>query len=341
MKSNRNISDKDWESVAKFLYDQNPEPAEDQTNFHPESILADDEQKQLKQIAKKIDLYYDLKKFPAEPVWEKVEQRIHSTGLKSTGIRKLYTNPLYRFAAAMVIGAALIFSGYLAFFSIPAGRTIVEVSAPAQSVNNVVLPDGTQVSLNSNTKLKYPKKFTGDRREVTIEGEAFFQVKPNKHKPFIIHAGDAQIKVLGTSFNVNAYPEAKKVEVIVETGRVQVTNNTLPTVQTNELILTPGDKGTLDYANHALSKTTNLDPNFLAWKTHDLYFKSTSLSEVIYNLEKTYKIKIRLADPKLNGLLLTAHFDNYPLDFVLKVIETTFNLEVKNENGQFIVKARS
>jgi ferric-dicitrate binding protein FerR (iron transport regulator) len=341
MKSNRHISDQDWEAVARLLYDQEGEQPEEQTNECPEGILMPGEQKELNQLVEKIDLYYRLKKFPSGQAWEKVERRIHNNPLRASGIRKLLAIPLFRFAAAVVVGAALLVAGYITFFSSPASPTLVEVSAPAQSVNSVVLPDGTEVNLNSNTHLSYPKKFAAGCREVTIAGEAFFEVKPDKHKPFIIHAGDAQIKVLGTSFNVNAYPEEKKIEVIVETGKVQVTNSTLPTIENHELILAPGDKGTLDCANHALLKTTNLNPNFLAWKTHDLYFKSTSLAEVISDLEKTYKIKIRLADPGLNGLLLTAHFNHYPLDFVLNVIETTFNLEVQYESGQYILKAKS
>jgi ferric-dicitrate binding protein FerR (iron transport regulator) len=90
-----------------------------------------------------------------------------------------------------------------------------------------------------------------------------------------------------------------------------------------------------------LLKTTNHDPNFLAWKTRSLIFKATSLVEVIKNLEEVYKVKIRLADPKLNGLLLTAQFNNYSLEFILEVIETTFQIEVQHVNGQYILKARS
>ena len=81
--------------------------------------------------------------------------------------------------------------------------------------------------------------------------------------------------------------------------------------------------------------------NFMAWKTHNLIFRATSLSEVIGNLEKVYKVNIRLGDPKLNGLLLTAHFNNYSLDFILKVIETTFKIETQKTNGQYILKAKS
>ena len=147
--------------------------------------------------------------------------------------------------------------------------------------------------------------------------------------------------MLGTSFNVSAYPRARLVEVIVETGKVQVSNKLNVTEQTDELIRDPGDKGTLVYSSNALLKTTNQNPNFMAWKTHNLIFRATSLNEVISNLEKVYKVNIRLADPKLNGLLLTAHFNDYPLDFILKVIETTFQMETQKIDGQYILKAKS
>jgi ferric-dicitrate binding protein FerR (iron transport regulator) len=218
---------------------------------------------------------------------------------------------------------------------------MLQVVATDKVLNTVALPDGTFVSLNSDTKISYPKKFSGKTREVSIEGEAFFEVKPDKNKPFIIHAGKAQIRVLGTSFSVSAYPATKQVEVIVQTGKVQVVNKTSEKQQTDELILTPGDKGTLVYASNTMQKTTNQDPNFIAWKTRNLTFKATSLHEVIENLEKVYKVNISLADPKLNELLLTAQFNDYSLDFILKVIENTFPIEVQEIDGQYVLKARS
>ena len=131
------------------------------------------------------------------------------------------------------------------------------------------------------------------------------------------------------------------MEVIVKTGKVQVLYNAAVAKQFNELILNPGDKGTLVYSSNALLKTTNENPNFIAWKTHDLIFRATSLGEVISNLENVYKVNIRLEDPKLNGLLLTAHFNNYSLDFILEVIETTFQMETEKIDGQYILKTKS
>lgn len=322
---------------------RNPEVAtEDNKSVVKEIFSSENEGEQLLKMTKQVDLYFDLKKYPVEPAWGKVESRIHnriSSG--NTIIRKFISNPMYRFAAAILIAAVLLVSGYEVFYNPSATEVMLELTTANKVLNTFTLPDGTLVTLNSDTKVFYPKKFGRKTREISIEGEAFFEVKPNKNKPFIIHAGKAQIKVVGTSFSVSAYPETKLVEVIVQTGKVQVMNKMAETLQTEELILTPGDKGTLVYESKTLQKTTNQDPNFLAWKTHNLIFKATSLREVIDNLEKVYKVNISLADPKLNELLLTAQFNNYPLDFILKVIETTFKIEAQEIDGQYFLKARS
>ncbi len=343
MKPNHNIEDEKWALLAMSIYDDDMKLTAGEKNKIAEELLTEkNEKEELLRIVEKVDLYFDLKKYPAEKALEKVQNKIRENSKRKSGkLRKLIANPFMRVAAAIIVAALLSIAGYEMVANKAASVRILEVSSVDQVVKSFKLPDGTLVSLNSNTKLKYPKRFGKDTREVTIEGEAFFEVKQNIHKPFIIHAGNAQIKVLGTSFNVSAYPRAKLVEVIVETGKVQVLNNLTKTNQISKLILNPGEKGTLVYSSNALLKTTNQDPNFMAWKTHNLIFRATSLSEVIGNLEKVYKVNIRLDDPKLNGLLLTAHFNDYPLEFILKVIETTFQMETQKIDGQYILKAKS
>jgi ferric-dicitrate binding protein FerR (iron transport regulator) len=342
MKENHNIEEK-WELLAKSIYDQDTQlTSEDQSSYMDEWPVDSKEKEQLLQMTKKVDLYFELKKYPSDIAWEKVQQQIHNKSKSNAyKVRRLIAQPFMRIAAALLVAALLTVAGYNLVSNWSASRQITASLAANQPVKTITLPDGTLVSLNSNTLLTYPKRFANSTREVTIEGEAFFEVTPNKEKPFIIHAGNAQIKVIGTSFNVNAYPDDKQVEVIVRTGKVQVVNKEAVSKQSDELILNPGDKGTLVYSSNALQKATNEDPNFLAWKTHDLIFRATSLGEVIRNLEKVYKVKIRLDDPHLNALLLTAHFHDYPLDFILKVIETTFQLETQKMDGQYILKAKS
>jgi ferric-dicitrate binding protein FerR (iron transport regulator) len=343
MKTNQHIEDKNWELLARSVYDKDSDVSADELKSAKEAVFSSESDgEQLHKLTQKVDLYFELNRYPVDEAWDKVENQIHRQSLIGNSIfRRLIASPVYRAVAAVFIGLILVVSGYLVVHQSELAKAMVEVSSADKVVNLVHLPDGTLVSLNTNTRISYPKKFEGNIREVSIEGEAFFDVKPNKNKPFVIHAGKAQIKVLGTSFCVNAYPEAKEVEVIVQTGKVQVMNKAAEPAQTNELILVPGDKGTLVYASNTLQKTTNQDLNFIAWKTRNLIFKATSLNEVIRNLEKMYNVKISLADPKLNELLLTAQFNNYPLDFILKVIENTFHLEVQEAKGQYVFKARS
>jgi transmembrane sensor len=341
MEAKQNIEDQDWEAIAKSIYNEEPDSVTGEIALSDQGI-SPVEKEHILETAKQVDRYFDLKKYPAEQAWQKVHSRIHGKSKsRQTKIRSLISNSIFRVAAAVLFAALLLVSGYKVFYNSSASKNMMEISATDQILKSFMLPDGTEVSLNTDTKIKYPKIFTGNTREVSIEGEAFFQVKPNKEKPFIIHAGNAQVKVLGTSFNVNAYPAKKSVEVIVETGKVQVLSKETEPSETNELILTPGEKGTLIFTGNSLLKTTNQNPNFLAWKTRNLIFKATALAEVVENLGKVYKVDIRLADPKLNDLLLTAQFNDYPFDFILKVIETTFELEANEENGQYILKARS
>ena len=337
------MEDKDWARLAKSIYEVNPQNTdENQASVEDIEFTDKREVEQIQKIANQVDMYFDMKKYPMDKAWQKVESKIHQTSSsKKSIIRRLMVHYLYRYAAAVLIAALLLVSGYEVITNYGASSKLLEISSARQVLNKFILPDGTLVSLNSDTKIIYPRKFGRKNREVDIIGEAFFEVKPNKNQPFIIHAGKAQIKVVGTSFNVSAYPGKKLVEVIVETGKVQVMSKMADSIKSETLILTSGDKGTLAYSGNTLNKTTNNDPNFIAWKTHNLSFKATSLKEVIENLQNVYKVTIRLDDPRLNGLLLTAQFNNYSLDFILKVIETTFKIEVKEVDGQYILKSNA
>jgi ferric-dicitrate binding protein FerR (iron transport regulator) len=197
------------------------------------------------------------------------------------------------------------------------------------------------VALNSNSKLVFPKNFKGNTREVAIEGEAFFDVKPNPEKPFIINAGNARIKVVGTSFNVTAYPESETVEVVVQAGKVQlISKNTEALTSVNEVYLVPGEKGTLFNKNSILEKSENTNPNYLAWKTRDFIFNDIPLNEVFKCLGKTYHVEIQVTNPELNDLKLNAQFDKKTIDFILNVVGLTFNLELSVEDEQYIFSSR-
>lgn len=342
MKANQNIDDEKWARLAKQIYQPDAMPTE-ASSAHEEEWPADSkETEELLEMAKKVDLYFELKKYPADDAWEKVQQRIHAQPARQKGtLRRLIAHPLMRIAAALLVAGMLAVTGYEMAYHLGTSTEKIDLRASNGAVRTYTLPDGSKVSLNSDTHLQYPEQFGEQTREVTIEGEAFFEVTPNPQKPFIIHAGKAQIKVLGTSFNVRAYSDARLMEVIVKTGKVQVLTQKTETEPNDELILTPGEKGILVSQSNSLHKSINENPNYIAWKTHELVFKATSLDKVITDLENVYKVSIRLQDPELGRQLLTAHFNDYSLEFILEVIETTFGMETLKVDGQYILKAKS
>ncbi len=347
MEELKNIEDFNRELLARYLSNElNSREILEVEHWLNQTEQNREELEQIRKMLLKVDTFYKAKNFDSGKAWKNVHSQITRQQLKVIQPKKRRKEVLlqfYKYAAIIVIAILLGTMGY--YLGIKNQVSVVYgelISGKKQVVNEYTLPDGTLVALNSNSQLTFPKHFKGDVREVTIQGEAFFDVTPDPEKPFIINAGNAQVKVLGTSFNVNAYPENETVEVVVKTGKVQlirkIQGNNSET--SDKVFLVPGDKGTLINESNLIEKTENKNPNYMAWKTHDLIFDDVPLSEVIQCLEKVYHVDIRVTEPGMNNLLLNAHFNKKPVDFVMDVVRLTFNLELTMENEQFILSSR-
>ena len=345
MKEKMNIENGSWGLWAKYL---NHEANEEETKLVEDWINSSKENnadfEESKNALEKAMLYYQNKRFDTKVAWEKINANRNK--VKTITIEQpskpafKAMNKVFKYAAAIVLISVLGSLTYYFGFQNSLHNLNKVVSLEKQVLREVELPDGSIVSLNSNSKLVFPSEFKGNTREVSIKGEAFFDIKPNAAKPFIITAGQARIKVLGTSFNVNAYPETDVVEVIVKTGKVEVTNRDGKTKE-SQVILVPGEKGTLYKPANKLHKTINENPNYNAWFTHDLIFENASMDKVISCLNKAYHITIEATGPEINELNLTAHFtDDQPVDYILDVITTTFNLELTVENDKYLLRSQ-
>lgn len=342
MEEINHIEEVNWDLLAKFLSDEASSSEKEEVEAwagrsgeNSAGLTAGEE------IMKKTRLYYRTRKFDPAAAWEKIEGELTPAVRPLAPRKEEFTRGRWflRVAASLLLAVALGSAGYFIGIRQHQATVFTEVISNEDHVlQGITLPDGTQVSLNSSSRLTYPKHFSGKTREVHIEGEAFFDVKPDASNPFVISAGNARIKVLGTSFNVNARPGEKTVEVVVKTGKVQVACQGF-SQSVESLILVPGERGVLYNDNNQLVKSWNENPNVTAWKTNELVFDKTSLREVIVNLEKVYHTEIQLSDPSLNELVLTAHFENQPVDFVLEVIRLTFSLELSAQNGQYFLTA--
>ena len=220
-------------------------------------------------------------------------------------------------AASIAILIGVSFFGYYATLKPPVEvvNAITTTTELGQRMS-LALSDGTKVRLNSGSTLRFPEKFSADIREVELVGEAFFQVAKDSDRPFVITSDGLKTKVLGTSFNVKAYPENKEVTVTVATGKVMVSS------KNDELILTPNEQGVYSKEHTGISKQEVEIASFIEWKDGTLRLENISLLEAAKVMEKWYGVKIRFENPRISKYRFTGTFyNNEKLQVVLNSIE--------------------
>ncbi len=189
----------------------------------------------------------------------------------------------------------------------------------------ILLTDGTKVWLNENSRLTYPTSFDKEQRVVQLEGEAFFDVSKDASKAFIIETTSSKIKVLGTSFNVRAIKKESQTEVVVQTGKVQLSSLS----NGESVLLVANEKGIHQHRTNAVQKLAEQDMNELAWKSQVLLFKGTPIPEVLDNLERLFDVRIVANSSSLSKCRVTGRFPNPVVDVLLKTICKDFDIRLK------------
>ena len=207
---------------------------------------------------------------------------------------------------------------------------------PYGKTSEVLLPDGTKVLLNAGSRLVYPDNFTGKTREVLLVGEAFFDVKHDQSHPFIVQVSDLRVKVLGTRFNISAYPSDNLIETVLTEGKVRMEkNNSGLFDKTTELI--PDQMATFD----RITGETNIrlvdTDNYTLWTKGLLQFESTDLQRITKRLERFYNIRLEFSHPLLGGLRISGKMElKEDKDEILDRIASAAAVKiVKKEEGLY------
>lgn len=177
------------------------------------------------------------------------------------------------------------------------------ITVPAGQRVNLTLPDGTNVWLNACSEMKYPAAFTGDKREITLNGEAYFEVTHNADKPFIVQTNKCNIEVLGTKFNVEAYNDSKDFCTSLLEGSVKIVEREKPS---DNLILTPNQQATL--VNGHLSSEPIADFDLFRWKEGLICFRNMHFKELMTRFEKCYGIHIIIENTNLADYVCSGKF---------------------------------
>ncbi|MEZ4884843.1 MAG: FecR domain-containing protein [Chitinophagales bacterium] len=303
---------------------------------------------QLKKLWEMSDQLKGYQTFDTNAAWKKVQKTIeveNQNTLKQTikriPLQKEQTSiskyrPLLQIAAVILVFFMVGLIFYQNYFTITNPSPIYKIAESSDNLLKVNLSDGSTVWLNQNSTLKYPTTFPTDSRNVLLTGEAFFEVNPNPAKPFVIEAGNTNVKVLGTSFNVNSR-DAAHIEVTVESGKVQFYNKE---GDGNKVYLEKSEKGIFE--NNKVSKTINNDPNFLSWKTGVLKFEDQPLSKVLPAIKRHFGKNIQIAEGSpIANCKLNYELDNQSLEVLLKDMELIFGFSFTTTKDGYLLKGEA
>lgn len=305
------------------------------------------EQEQLEEWANESDLQksfveetrevWDLSKNYAEelPVdtnlaWEKFEAKLEPSISQPTITRNLFSY----WKAAAIIGLLMTTLFWVTTRNTVAETPILEIVKTLDGEQKeLLLPDGSTVLLNENSTLAYTKEFKV--REVTLKGEAFFDVTKKNGQSFEIKTKTTKTRVLGTSFNVRAYDE-KIVEVAVVTGKVAV--ESVEKGIKESVLLQPNETVVYNSKVKKMAKVVEPTSNSIAWKTQELVFENMEFERVLETLERYFEVEIE-SDPKILNCHYTGTFKQPKLDEVFNTIAFTFptDLEVKKVDNKYIL----
>jgi len=270
-----------------------------------------------------------IKEYNIEAAWRRVNLDTLET-TKSLSINRLtFRKALRIFAAAAAIVLLSIFA--YQFFqnhsNTSQNQLVLNTVQGKQMIN---LADGSKIWLNDGATLTYPDSFDDSLRQVSLTGEAWFEIAKNPEKPFEINAINSFVRVLGTTFNVQT--DSISTQVVVETGKVKVSSFD----KSKNVIITHGWSAKVN--NIEVEKYASNNANYLSWKTGKFNFNNSNLIDIVRELNDYYGDSIIIESTDLSECKLTAKFDNTPLKDIISIIELTCDCNIEHKQGKYIIK---
>ncbi len=258
----------------------------------------------------------------------------------------------YALTMVMLVMAVLFTWGYGVYRNKKHnGAHLNEMVTSKGSKSKLLLPDGTSVVLNANSKISYSNDFNQNSREVVLIGEAYFEVEHNETLPFIVHTSQADIKVLGTVFNVRDYPGETKMEASLLKGSIELS---LLYDKTKKILLKPFDKISIDklsetvagppdttsHSSFTLSAVSNITDSIIAetsWLDDKMAFRNKSFAEIAANMEQKYGVKIIFENPLLKAKRYTGVFDDTSVEDMLGTLQLIYPFQYRSGNNEIII----
>lgn len=276
--------------------------------------------------------------YDKDKAFENFRNRVESQKeIQSTSRRGFSLSALWRYAAVVAI---IIAVGCISYWQgeVNVKDTFADISveAPLGSKTKLYLPDGTLVWLNTGSRMTYSQGFGVDNRKVELEGEGYFEVKRNEKIPFFVKTKDLQLQVLGTKFNFRDYPEDHEVVVSLLEGKVGL-NNLLR--EEKEAVLSPDERAVLNKANGLLTVESVTASNASQWTDGYLFFDEELLPDIAKELERSYNVKIHIANDSLKTFRFYGNFvrREQNIQEVLEALASTEKMQYKIEERNITI----
>lgn len=324
MKNKERYSDREWEELASLLSGEKGEQSDLLGQF-----VAEDSNDTVKKW-KELSNMNDEKEINVDKAWNNVFSSMNESDHLTENVRGKVIFTRSSFMKIAAIALVILSLGFAATYLLNPeifSKKITVATGNDQKNVEVALPDGSRIFLNRNSEFSYRSNFGNTARNVTLSGEAFFEIAPDASKPFIIDAGNASVRVVGTSFNVITSNSKSAVEVFVKTGEVMLSSNS----GSKTVALEPGYIGTIDA--EITGKELNKNPNYLSWKTGLLVYNGQKLDVVFSDLKRVYNMDIEVADPAILENRWTSPIDNQPQETIIRLICASFNLSYTKEGS--------
>jgi ferric-dicitrate binding protein FerR (iron transport regulator) len=259
-------------------------------------------------------------------------------GISLSRILKVYQK-VAAFLLIPIIGLGIIFwvSQY--------GRVVeqfTETISPRGQKSQIVLADGTKVWLNSDTKIKYPGNFSKDQRDVYLDGEAFFEVAKNAHQPFVVHTSGVSVKVLGTKFNVKAYPDEDQIETSLFEGKVNLLQNDVTTGIKVETEVKPGQSIIYSRTTDQLVESKFPGEEINGWKKNQLIFKDDTFNNLVLKVERWYNVDVVYDENQFKDRRLTVElYEGERLELLMNIISHVLSVDYKYDDGKVILTPKA